>query len=369
MRRFRRRRIIIRSIKLPRPGKVLRQIARPSVFIIAMILAFSPVTLRGLKTLTKWAGGSEGVAGAVYMFEFGARPDAKTLSGTLPEYTPEVIKTPAPQATEKVTPRPSATPISTPTPTPTPTPMPVNTPPLTYEGIEMKGETSGIDVAALFSQPLGLKFDGSPQILIIHTHSTESYLCDGSYKETGEARTLDNEHNVIRVGEELTRELEKKGFSVIHDRVKYDYPSYSGSYSRSLGSVEDYLKKYPSIRVVIDLHRDAFMDADGKAYKTAVSINGKSSSQIMLVVGTGSAGLSNPHWQENLKLAFQLQAAMNAKYKGLTRPIVISADRYNQQTSPGSLLIEVGSSGDTLEEALAAIRMFADAAARVLGGE
>ena len=376
MRRFRNRRVFIRLVKLPSTKKISKLFVKISLFLAAVFIACSPGTVNALQSLTKWTGSSSGLMRAVYMLEFGKKPDSKSelytqiLSVSFPKYsseTPATNNSPPPVET-KAPPSPSLTPSSAPTatPTPTPKPSPSTTPVLRYEDIEIKGETDGINVAALLNEPLKLKFDGAPQILIIHTHGTESYVCDGSYAETSEAHTLDMNYSVIRVGQELTKELERKGFTVIHDRGKYDYPSYSGSYSRSLASTEEYLKKYPSIKVVIDLHRDAFMDVNGNTYKTSFNINGEESAQVMLVVGIGSAGLENPNWEENLKLAFRLQAAMNLNSKGLARPINISSDRYNQHVALGALLVEVGSSGNTLQESLTAVRLFAEAASQIL---
>jgi stage II sporulation protein P len=152
---------------------------------------------------------------------------------------------------------------------------------------------------------------------------------------------------------------------VIHDREIYDYPSYTGSYSRSGEAVEEYLAEYPSIAVVIDLHRDALGSGE-VVYKTMAAVEGEGSSQVMLLVGTGESGLSHPNWEENLKLALYLQQAMIDDYPTLARPITVTPERYNQHLSVGSLLLEVGRSGNTLQEALCAVRLFADAAGPAL---
>ena len=206
-----------------------------------------------------------------------------------------------------------------------------------------------------------------PQILIIHTHSSEAYTPAGldRYEESDNTRTEDLEHNIIRVGDELTRLLEQAGLRVIHDRGVYDYPSYTGSYGRSGAAVEQYLRDYPSISVVLDVHRDA-LRTDDVIYKTVAEENGTCASQAMLLVGTDESGLEHPYWRDNLSLALYLQKAVFQTYPTLMRPVALVPQRYNQQLCPGMLILEVGSSGNTLQEALAAIRLFAAAAAPAL---
>ena len=214
--------------------------------------------------------------------------------------------------------------------------------------------------------PIRLPAEG-PQILIIHTHSSEAYTQAGldRYEPSDSSRTEDDEHNIIRVGDELTRLFELSGLRVIHDRGVYDYPSYTGSYARSGAAVEQYLREYPSIAVVLDVHRDA-LGTDGVIYKTVAEEAGTCASQAMLLVGTSESGLEHPHWRDNLSLALYLQNAVLAAHPTLMRPVSVVPQRYNQQLCTGMLILEVGSSGNTLQEALAAIRLFADAAAPAL---
>ena len=164
---------------------------------------------------------------------------------------------------------------------------------------------------------------------------------------------------------ELTALFERAGLRVLHDREIYDYPSYTGSYSRSGEAVARYLQEYPGIAVVLDIHRDA-LGTDGVIYKTMAEEEGTVSSQIMLLVGTDASGLEHPNWRSNLALALYLQEAAGRKHPTLMRPVELVAQRYNQHLTTGSLILEVGSSGNTLQEALAAIRLFADAAAPAL---
>ena len=235
-------------------------------------------------------------------------------------------------------------------------------------GLTITNDTSyDIDIATLMAEQLNISLPSEgPQILIIHTHSSEAYTPDmaNMYIPTDVYRTEDDSFNVIRVGDELTEALEEYGLSVIHDRGIYDYPSYTGSYNRSAAAVESYLAQYPDIAVVLDIHRDAIGDGD-VVYKTKAEVEDVCLSQVMLLVGTGENGLYHPSWEENLKLALKLQSAVIDDYPTLARPVALKQERYNQHLTTGSLILEVGSSGNTLEEALGAIRLFAKSAAPV----
>lgn len=220
-----------------------------------------------------------------------------------------------------------------------------------------------IDIAELAAEGLQLTLTkDEPQILIIHTHGSEAYTPDAFdiYEASDVSRTQDKNYNVVRVGDVLTKKLESFGLQVIHDREIYDYPSYTGSYNRSGAAVEQYLEEYPSLAIVIDLHRDAIGTGD-VVYKTQAEVPGQSCAQVMLVVGTGENGLSHPLWQENLKLALLMQGAMDENYPTLARPIALKQERYNQHLTTGSLILEVGSSGNTLAEALLAIELYGEA--------
>ena len=233
----------------------------------------------------------------------------------------------------------------------------------------IRNETSyPIDAEAIVQGGTSLRLVAdAPQILIIHTHSSEAYTPAGldRYEPSDSTRTEDLEHNIVRVGDELTRLLEQQGLHVIHDRGVYDYPSYTGSYARSGAAVEQILRENPSISVVLDVHRDA-LGADGVIYKTVAEENGTCASQAMLLVGTDESGLEHPNWRENLSLALYLQSAIAAVYPTLMRPVALVPQRYNQQLCTGMLILEVGSNGNTMQEALAAVRLFAAAAAPAL---
>ena len=219
-----------------------------------------------------------------------------------------------------------------------------------------------IDIDALAAEGLELRLAaGQPQVLIIHTHSSEAYTQDeyDQYEPSDPYRTEDKSRSVIRVGDVLTERFEAAGLTVLHDRELYDYPSYTGSYSRSGAAVEQYLADYPSIQIVIDLHRDAIGSGD-VVYKTQAALSGKDSAQVMLLVGTGQNGLWHPLWKENLKLALYMQNAMDDRWPTLARPIELVGERYNQHLSTGFVLLEVGSTGNTLREAEEAVALLGD---------
>ena len=255
-------------------------------------------------------------------------------------------------------------------PTPDTSPPQILHPPIAADSIEIEnGAGYDVDIPKLLNDPLNFELDHEkPSVLIIHTHSSEAYTPDGNdrYEASDPYRTENNSQSIIRIGDELAKEFESRGINVIHDRSSYDYPSYSGSYGRSYTSIESYLKKYPSIKIVLDVHRDAISASDGSQYKTIAHIGDTICSQVMMVVGTDSSGLTHPRWRENLKLAVKLQNEMNSLAPSLTRPIRLSQYRYNQQATTGSLIIEIGCAGNTLQESLSAVKYFAEAAANVI---
>lgn len=225
-----------------------------------------------------------------------------------------------------------------------------------------------LDVAALAEAQLTLSLpEEGPQVLIVHTHGSEAYTPDGgdTYVATGECRTTDTTKSVVRVGDEIAKVLTEMGLTVVHDTGLYDYPEYNGAYDRSLAAVENWLAQYPSIQVVLDVHRDALIGADGTVYKPITTINGEKCAQVMLVMGS-NALYDHPNWLENLSLAVKVQKEMNTLWPTLARPIGLRENRYNQQTAPGAMLVEIGSHGNTLQEALAAARMFARALGAML---
>ena len=236
-------------------------------------------------------------------------------------------------------------------------------------GLSLKNETGySVDTGVMLLEGPGVTLPAEgPQILILHTHGSEAYTQAGldRYEANDSYRTEDTRYNIVRVGDELASLFEAAGLHVLHDREIYDYPSYTGSYNRSGEAVERYLSEYPGIAVVIDIHRDA-LGTDGVVYKTMAEEEGTVSSQAMLLVGTDASGLEHPNWRSNLALALYLQEAVGRRHPTVMRPVTLVQQRYNQHLTGGSLILEVGCSGNTLQEALAAIRLFADGAAPAL---
>ena len=178
------------------------------------------------------------------------------------------------------------------------------------------------------------------------------------YTPSGDCRTTDENYNMIRVGEEIASVLTSMGLTVLHDKELYDYPNYSGAYNRSLAAIEKYRAEYPSLLYILDVHRDAVADSEGNNYKLLCAEE-PGAAQLEFVIGSSGGGLEHPDWRENLKLACAVQETLYAKYPTLMRPVTVRNSRYNQQVTTGSLLIEVGTAGNSLDEALAAARLFA----------
>ena len=208
-----------------------------------------------------------------------------------------------------------------------------------------------------------------PQILILHTHGSEAYTPAevDDIVWSGEYRTTDSRYNVVKVGDEMAEVFGEAGISVLHDRTLYDYPSYTGAYDRSLSAIQSYLTQYPSIRFILDVHRDAVADAEGRQYKVVSSVGeGETAAQLTLVVGSDGSGLTHDRWMENLRLAVAVQNEALAEYPALMRPVLLRNSRYNQHATTGSLLVEVGAAGNSPEEAALAGRLFAQQMAEVL---
>ena len=223
------------------------------------------------------------------------------------------------------------------------------------------------EVSRPFAAQLG---QGDPQILILHTHGSESYTPPEEAKVvwSGDYRTTDTRYNVVAVGDVMAEVFGAAGISVLHDRTLYDYPSYNGAYDRSLASIEDYLARYPSIRFVLDLHRDAVEDTAGNQYRVICETQEGTAAQMTLVVGSDGGGLYHPNWQENLRLATALQEHLLAENEQLMRPVLLRNSRYNQHVTTGSLLVEVGAAGNSPEEATLAARIFAEGMIDVITG-
>ena len=222
------------------------------------------------------------------------------------------------------------------------------------------------DLSADFSAKLT---EDAPQVLIVHTHGCEAYtMPEGEeYEASDDHRTLDERYNVVRVGDEIARVLEDAGVGVVHDRTLHDYPNYSGAYNRSLAAIESARREHPSLVYILDVHRDAVSDADGRQYKLLCAEE-PNAAQMEFVIGSNGGGLSHDRWRDNLRLARAVQETLLDEYPTLMRPIIVRNSRYNQQVSTGSLLLEVGTAGNSLDEALAAARLFAKGFAETIKG-
>ena len=240
---------------------------------------------------------------------------------------------------------------------------------LSAQKVYIKNDTSkSVNIPALASQAVDLNLGAGPQILIYHTHGSEAYTQteNSRYTESDAYRTTDCTKNVVLVGEAMAEVFRSMGFEVIHDTTLYDYPVYNGAYERSRDGIGKWLAQYPTIKFVLDVHRDALVSEDGAAYKLISQEGDEKVAQVMLVVGSDASGASHPRWQENLALAVKLQLLLTGQYDQLARPITLRSTRFNQDTSPGALLVEVGGHGNTLAEAVAGGKKFAQTAGELL---
>ena len=229
------------------------------------------------------------------------------------------------------------------------------------------GSDAALDASMLAGPYAAALGETGPQVLIIHTHATESYTmpAGSEYEASDTFRTTDTRCNMVRIGDEMEQVLTAAGIGVVHDRSLHDYPSYSGSYDRSLKAIEGYLEKYPTISFVLDVHRDAVQDANGNQFKLLCGED-KNAAQLEFVIGSNGGGLSHDLWRENLKLACAVQETLHADYPTLMRPITVRNSRYNQFKTTGSLLVEVGTAGNSLEEAVNGARLFAAGFAKTI---
>ena len=225
-----------------------------------------------------------------------------------------------------------------------------------YGAGHIKNETkysNGI-IEEMLETPLGLSFaaDERPQVLIMHTHATESFekYDTNVYDTRNTWRSTDNHNNMVAVGNVMAEVLESYGIGVLHDTTQHDYPSYNGSYERSAETIKRYLEEYPDIKIVLDLHRDAMARGDA-IVKPVVEINGKKAAQIMIISSCDDGTMNMPKWRENLRFAATLQSYMESASPNITRPVYFCYRKYNQDLTTGSLLLEFGSNANTLEEA------------------
>lgn len=218
------------------------------------------------------------------------------------------------------------------------------------------------DVPAWLAQPLSWDLtQQTPTVLIVHSHATESYANTEDYQQSSAYRTLDKNYNVVSIGAALTQALEARGIGVIHDTTLHDHPSYSDAYAYSRETVQAYLDKYPSIAMVLDIHRDSVTDSRGEEMVFTTEYGESQAAQLMLVVGTDAGGLTHPQWQSNMSLAVKLHAQLEKICTGICRPISFRSQRFNQDLSTGALIVEVGAAGNTQQESLRSVEILADA--------
>lgn len=230
-----------------------------------------------------------------------------------------------------------------------------------YNGVKIKNETKYKLTKEILTPNININ---KKNILIFHTHTCESYTSSSkySYKQPSNYRTTDKNYTVVRVGRELDKQLQSYGYKVIHSEAYHDYPSYSGSYSNSYNTVTNILEKNKDIDIVIDLHRDAISDY---SYAPTVKIGNEYAAQLMFVMG-GNISKEHPNWQKNLKFAVKVQEKANELYPGLFKPIILRYASYNQQTAKGACIIEVGATGNTMEQALISMKYLAKVLSEVV---
>ena len=219
-------------------------------------------------------------------------------------------------------------------------------------GVKIKNETSFEINESILKVELNIN---KSNILIFHTHTCESYTPTEqyNYQQTGNFRTTDLNYTVARVGDELANYLMGYGFNVVHDKTYHDYPAYTGSYTRSKNTVEGILQSNPT-DIIIDLHRDAIGSKSN--YDPSVKIGDDVAAQLMFVIGTNGGGLYHPNWQSNLKFAIEFQQKANEMYPGLFKTMIVRNSRYNQHMGKAATIIEVGSTGNTLEQCMTSMK-------------
>lgn len=230
------------------------------------------------------------------------------------------------------------------------------------------------EVAAEMMQTLPFQVElnsAEPQVLIMHTHTTETYeleeknWCDPAFS----ARSTDLSVNMAAVGAEMAAQLNAAGVNTLHDTTLHDYPSYNGSYAKSNATVRSYLERYPSIKVVLDVHRDAIETEGGSRMAPVCTVDGRQAAQVMIICGCDNGGsVRLPSWRQNLRFAAAWERSMEGMYPGFTRPVLFSYRFYNQDLTTGSLLIEIGGHGNNLNEALYAGQLAANGLVQALLG-
>lgn len=210
---------------------------------------------------------------------------------------------------------------------------------------------------------------GGPLVLILHSHAGEAYLSEELDYIEGNVGDMvysrNEEENVLTVGRALQKRLNEKGITAIHCTVMHDAPSMQGSYDRAAESIRFYLEMYPSIEYVIDLHRDSVSDAEGNYLKSIAPGGEEPTAQIMAVVGSDCNG-TEYDWESNLALALKLRQVLNYDGKGIARPVFLRTSSFHQELAKHSLLLEIGTGANSVEEALRTVEPLADALESVI---
>lgn len=211
------------------------------------------------------------------------------------------------------------------------------------------------NLADMLSDPLKITKNASasePTVMILHTHGSEAYV------DQKGGRSEDPAHNVVYIGDVLTEVLQQQGIGVVHCREIIDVPSYNQSYNRAMDIIEAQMKQTDSLKVIIDLHRDSMITSSGMEYKVVSEIDGQTCAQLMFVMGTNAGGLNHPNWKNNLNFAVNLQKSILQDYPTLMRPINLRKQRFNEHATTGSMILECGTSANTMEEVELSIRAF-----------
>lgn len=245
---------------------------------------------------------------------------------------------------------------------------------VTFENVQVQSKIPEdfytLNIEKLLEEKADLKISDAsqPTVLIYHSHSTESYtlLDAGFYTESSNSKTKDISRNMVRVGDEICKILEERGIGVIHDREIHD-SSYNEAYDSSRKSVQDYLEKYPSIEITIDVHRDSITYKNGTKVKPTATVNDKKAAKMMIISGCEYGSVENfPNWEDNLRFSCAVTNKLASMYDGLMRPILFSERKYNMDLTKNSFLLEIGTDANTLDEACYSGRLFADALAELI---
>lgn len=268
----------------------------------------------------------------------------------------------------------SELPEQTPQPLPTQTPLPEAPKQQIIEksipgNMDVHNESGyNADLKELCKQKLPVEIsDNGVQVLIMHTHTTESYTSSEKtkYLPTENGRTTNDAKNMVAIGKVIAQMLNENGIKTVHDTTVHDYPTYNNAYTRAASTINKNIKENPGIKVVLDIHRDAVSTKNG-SLKLTCDIEGEKAAQLMIVAGTDKNGLKHEHWKDNLIFASHIQKNANEMYPGLMRNLNLRAERFNQHLTKGSLIIEVGSNANTLEEAVKAAQALSEVLVKTL---